>query len=205
MRKQGPMLDIQADAAPDRRPTIVICAWDTDETGWDPVEDLSGVAWNPAGARTVPVAGDDPETLAGTLQAHLEQRGCRALLLVGRTGHGESFRVQMRAENRVLNGSRRLDDTGPGVARATAPVAEIVEALTDAGLMAAASSESEPDAGSYLLYCILSGLPDGIDSPAIALLRAPAAASDAAMQRAVKAAAEAIARHLAPLPRYHSP
>ncbi|WP_339932204.1 hypothetical protein [uncultured Brevundimonas sp.] len=198
------MLDIQADAAPDRRPAIVICAYDAAETGWDPVEDLSGIAWNPPGARTVPVAADDPDTLATTLQDQLEQHGCRALLLVGRTSNGESFHVQMRAENRVLDGTRRLDDTGPGVARATAPVAEIVQALNDAGLAAAASSESEADAGSYLLFRILSGLPDGIDSPAIGLLRAPAAASDAAVQRAVKAAAEAIASHLSPLPRSHS-
>ena len=194
------MLDIQADAASDRRPAIVICAYDAGETGWDPVEDLSGVAWNPAGARTVAVAADAPENLAVSLQEHLRARGCRALL-VGRTGHGESFRVQMRAENRVLNGTDRLDDTGPGVARATAPVLEIVEALNEAGLAAVASSESEADAGSYLLYRILSGLPDGIDSPAIGLLRAPASASDAAMQRAVKVAAATIALHLSPLPR----
>jgi hypothetical protein len=198
------MLDIQAEAAPDRRPAIVICAWDAGETGWDPVEDLSGVAWNPPGARTVQVAADDPDALATTLQDHLRARGCRALLLVGRTGHGDAFRVQMRAENRVLNGTGRLDDTGPGLARATAPVAEIVEALNDAGLAVAASSESEPDAGSYLLYRILSSLPDGADSPAIGLLRAPADSSDAAMQRGVKAAAATMARHLSPLPRSHS-
>lgn len=195
------MLDIQAEAAPDRRPAIVICAYDAGETGWDPVEDLSGVAWNPVGARTVPVAAEAPESLAATLEAHLRDRGCRALLLVGRTTLGDSFRVQMRAENRVLNGTDRLDDTGPGLARATAPVAEIVQALNDAGLAAAASSESESDAGSYLLYRILSGLPDGTDSPAIGLLRAPAASSDASVQRGVKAAAAAMASHLSPLPR----
>ena len=197
------MLDNQADAAPDRRPAIVICAYDAGETGWDPVEDLSGLAWNPAGARTVPVAAGDPETLATTLQEHLRARGCRALLLVGRT-HGDAFRVQMRAENRVLNGTDRLDDTGPGLARATAPVSEIVQALNDAGLAAAASSESEPDAGSYLLYRILSGLPDGADSPAIGLLRAPTDSSDASVQRGVKTAATTMARHLSPLPRSHS-
>lgn len=195
------MLDIQADAASDRRPAIVICAWEAGETGWDPVEDLSGIAWNPAGARTVPVAAGDPETLVVTLQDQLRERGCRALLLVGRTSHTDAFRVQMRAENRMLNGTDRLDDTGPGVARATAPVAEIVQALNEVGLAAVASSESEADAGSYLLYRILSGLPDGIDSPAIGLLRAPVNASDAAMQRAVKAAAATIALHLSPLPR----
>ena len=110
----------------------------------------------------------------------------------------------MRAENRALNGTDRLDDTGPGLARATAPVAEIVRALNDAGLAAAASSDSEADAGSYLLYRILSSLPDGTDSPAIGLLRAPVASSDAAVQRGVKAAAAAMASHLSPLPRAYS-
>lgn len=198
------MLDIQAEAAPDRRPAIVICAYDTGETGWDPVEDLSGLAWNPAGARTVPVAAGDPDALAATLQGHLQDRRCRALLLVGRTAHGDTFRVQMRAENRVLHGTDRLDNTGPGLARATAPVAEIVQALNDAGLAAAASSESEADVGSYLLYRILSDLPDGMDSPAIGLLRAPADSSDASVQRGVKAAAAAMASHLSPLPRSYS-
>ncbi len=109
----------------------------------------------------------------------------------------------MRAENRLSDGTGRQDDTGPGLARATAPVAEIVRALNEAGLAASASSESEADAGSYLLYRILSSLPDGTDSPAIGLLRAPAASSDASVQRGVKAAAATMARHLSPLPRRH--
>jgi len=87
------------------------------------------------------------------------------------------------------------------MARATAPVAEIVRALGEAGLTADASSESEDDAGSYLLYRVLSGLRDGPDTPAIGLLRAPEHEPDAAVQRAVKAAAQAMARHFSPLPR----
>lgn len=87
------------------------------------------------------------------------------------------------------------------MARATAPVAEIVRALNQAGLAAAASSDSEEDAGSYLLYRVLSGLPDGPDTPAIGSLRAPEHETDGAVQRAVKTAAQAMARHMSPLPR----
>ena len=87
------------------------------------------------------------------------------------------------------------------MARATAPVADIVRALNNAGLPAAASSDSEDDAGSYLLYRVLSSLPDGPDTPAVGLLRAPEGEPDDAVQRAVKATAEAMARHLSPLPR----
>ncbi len=189
------------DESPDYRPALVICAYDMDETGWDPVEDLSGEPWNPAGARTLAVAAGEPEALASVLSAHLEDRRCRGLLLVGRTRRSDVFRLQTRAENRSLDGGRRLDAVGPGMARATAPVADIVRALNEAGLAADASSDSEDDAGSYLLYRILSGLPDGPDTPAIGLLRAPEHEPDAAVQRAVKATAQAMARHLAPLPR----
>jgi hypothetical protein len=194
------MLEPKDEAAPELRPALVICAWEIDEAGWDPVEDLSGATWNPVGARTLAVAAGDPEALAATLSAHLEDRSCRGLLLVGRTRRSDAFRLQIRAENRSLDGGR-LDTVGPGMARATAPVADIVRALNKAGLTADASSESEEDAGSYLLYRVLSGLPDGPDTPAIGLLRAPEHESDAAMQRAVKAAAQAMAHHLPPLPR----
>lgn len=185
----------------DTRPGIVICAWDAAESGWDPVEDLSGEPWNPNGARTVPVPPADPDALASTLSAHLSDRRCRALLLVGRTRSHEGFRLQMRAENRSLDGAQRRDGVGPSVARATAPVAEMVRALKEAGMAAGATSEAEDDAGSYLLYSVLTNLPDGADTPAVGLLRAPEDESDDAVQRAVKTAAQAMARHLAPLPR----
>lgn len=194
------MVEPPDESAPDFRPALVICAWEADEAGWDPVEDLSGDPWNPVGARTLPVAAGEPEALATVLSAHLDDRACRGLLLVGRTRRSDVFRVQIRAENRSLDG-RRLDVVGPGMARATAPVADMVRALNEAGLAADASSDSEEDAGSYLLYRVLSGLPDGRDTPAIGLLRAPEHETDAAVQRAVKAAAQAMAHHLPPLPR----
>jgi hypothetical protein len=183
----------------DLRPGIVICAWEAGESGWDPVEDLSGEPWNPVGARTVAVASQAPESLAGTLSAALSDSKCRALLLVGRTRHADGFRLQLRAENRSPDGARRSVE--PSVARATAPVAEMVRALNEAGLSAAATSDAEDDAGSFLLYRVLADLPDGSDTPVIGLLRAPEQVSDASMQRAVKTAAQAMARQLAPLSR----
>lgn len=195
------MLDISAGTTPDQRPAIVICAWDADEAAWDPVEDLSGLPWNPPGARTVAVPADDPEALAETLSAHLNDQRTRALLLVGRTRRSDGFRMQMRAENRSLDGGARVNDIGPSIARATAPVAEIVRALNEAGLAADASSDAEEDAGSYLLYRVLANLAEGPDTPAIGLLRAPEHEADAAVQRAVKTVAQAMARHLSPLPR----
>jgi pyrrolidone-carboxylate peptidase len=195
------MLEFSDGTTPDYRPAIVICAYEAGETGWDPVEDLSGEPWNPPGARTVPVPGGEPETLAATLSDHLGDPQCRALLLVGRTRAGDDFRLQVRAVNRSLDGTHRLDEVGPGVARATAPIADMAGALNDAGLPTHVSSEAEDDAGSYLLYRVLSSLPEGADTPAVGLLRVPEDAADAVVQKAVKTAAQAMARHLSPLPR----
>lgn len=194
------MVDAQ-QARPDTRPSLVICAWAHDESGWDPIEDLSGEPWSPAGARTDPLPADAPGPLASELSVRLADPRCRGLLLVGRSRRSDDFLLQIRAESRTADGVRSLDGSGPSVVRTTAPAAEMVRALRDAGLPARATSEAEEDVGSYLLYRVLSALPDGADSPAVALLRAPAGAPDATVQRAVKAVAQAVARHLSPLPR----
>jgi AcrR family transcriptional regulator len=185
----------------DRRPALVICAYDPDDTDWDPVEDLSGTPWSPDGARTVAVSAADPEALARILRTHLETRDCRALLLVGRTHRSDTFQIQMRADNRALHGGVKLTSTGPATARTTAPVAEMVRALNDAGLAAGASSDGEEDVGSFLLYSLLTGLPDNIDAPAVGLLRAPIHMSPTDLNKGVRITASAIARHLSPLPR----
>lgn len=197
----GTMNDIDGPASVDRRPGIIICAYDGEDEGWDLVEDLSGEIWSPIGARSVPIAAADPDVLASTLAARLGSGECRAVLLVGRTQKGDGFRVQMRAENRTLDYKDRLSRTGPGIARTTAPVADMVRALTAAGLAADATSEVEEDVGSYLLYRVLSDLPDGPLTPSIGLLRAPSPANEAAVRKGIKAAASAMASHLTPLPR----
>ncbi|WP_292071877.1 hypothetical protein [Brevundimonas sp. UBA7534] len=185
----------------DRRPGIVICAYDAEDPVWDFVEDLSGRLWDPPGARTVAVPADEPNALAHALTERLREGGCQAMLLVGRSTRAPGFRVQMRAEGRTPGEGKRLSGTGPSIARSTAPVADMVRALQEAGLKADASSEAEDDVGSYLLYRLLSELPDSPDAPAIGLLRTPGPADEAAISKGVKAAASAMARRLTPLSR----
>lgn len=187
----------EASPATDPRPTIVICTWDESEGGWDLVEDLSGRLWSPPGARTVAVAPGDRAALAQELNRLLADRRCRALLLVGRTRRGDAFQVQLRAEDRSGEPAQRA----PSIVRATAPAAEIKQALLDAGLSAGVTSEAEDDAGSWLLHRILTDLPDGADLPAIGLLRAPERQPDADVQQAVRLAASAMARQMAAAPR----
>lgn len=194
------MLVSPTDTVADRRPAIVICPFSDTEQGWDLVEDLSGALWSPPGARTVQIETDAPDRLARELTTQLDQGGARAILLIGRTRRSGDFCIQMRAENRLAEGGR-LDPVGPSVARATAPVAEMVEAVREAGLTVAATSDIEDDAGNEILYRLLTALPDGPDSPAIGLLRAPVAAPDAQVQKAVKAAAVAMTRHLGTVAR----
>lgn len=189
------------ESSSDLRPGLVICAYDVDETAWDPIEDLSGQPWHPVGARTIAVDADAREALAERLSSHLQDSACRGLLLVGRTRQGEDFRIQTRAENREPGGRDRIHADAPGMARTTAPVAEMVRALNEAGIAVSASSEAEEDAGDYLLFRILNALPEGVDAPAVGLIRAPADLDDAAVTAGIKAAAGAIARHLSPLPR----
>lgn len=195
------MPDTPGESQPDLRPAIVICAYDLAETAWDPIESLSGEPWSPTGARTVPVAADEPEALATVLARHLNDGSCRGMLLVGRTRQGSKFQIQTRAENRVPGARQRILGTAPGVARATVPVAEMVQALNEAGLAAAASSEAGDDSGDYLLFQALNALPEGSDAAAVGLLRAPPELDDEAVAAGVKLAATAIARHLTPLPR----
>mgnify|MGYP003344601522 CR=1 FL=1 len=185
----------------DRRPGIVICAYDAEDPVWDFVEDLSGRLWDPPGARTVAVPAEEPNALARALTERLRDWGCQAMLLVGRSTRAPGFRVQMRAEGRTPGEGKRLSDTGPSIARSTAPVADMVRALQEAGLKADASSEAEDDVGSYLLFRLLSELPDNPDAPAIGLLRTPGPADEAAISKGVKAAASAMARRLTPLSR----
>mgnify|MGYP007020164989 FL=1 len=83
----------------------------------------------------------------------------------------------------------------------TAPVADILRDLAEAGVSAIADSDAEEDAGSYILYRILAGLPDSLESPSIGLLRIPDGESENTVRTAVKTAASAMARRLAPLPR----
>jgi pyrrolidone-carboxylate peptidase len=189
------MLDTAAEKKPDRRPAMLVCVYDGTDPVW-PLEASGGT-----NARILPVGPDDPTVLAGVITGELDDEACRAVLLVGRTKRADRFRIQMRAENRALASGKKLSLTGPAVARATAPVSEMVRALSDAGFAADATSDCEDDAGSYLLYRVLTALPDNEDAVAVGLLRTPSGLPPEDARRGVEAAALAMARHLSPLPR----
>ena len=193
------MLDTIAENQPDRRPAILVCVYETADTLWNALD--GDADWTPPGARLRPLGPGEPADLADRITGELDHADCRAVLLVGRTRKSDGFRVQMRAENRALTGGKKLSQTGPSLARATAPVAEMVRALIDAGLSADATSDSEEDVGSYLLYRVLTALQDDVDAPAVGLLRAPSAVNEAQLRLGIQTAATAIARHLSPLPR----
>jgi hypothetical protein len=192
------MLDTIAENQPDRRPEILVCVYEAADSLWPAID---AEALSPLGARIRAVAPDDPATLAASINGQLDDADCRAVLLIGRTKKSEGFRIQMRAENRALVGGKKLSHTGPGLARATAPAADMVRALTDAGLTAEATSDGEDDVGSYLLYRILTALPDNADVPSVGLLRASTSMDEDQMRLGVRTAAAAMARHLSPLPR----
>lgn len=190
-----------ADHSDQRLPLIVLCGYDAEDEVWDPVEDLSGTHWRPQGAFALNLPPADPDRLYETLAEQLRDRRCRALLLVGRGRSPDRFTVQLRAENRALTGTGRMNADLPSLARVTLPVADVISALSDAGLKAEATSEAEPDAGSYLLFRVLAELPDLSEAPAVGLLRVPSGVSLDTARKGVKAAASAIAAQLSPMSR----
>ena len=192
------MLDTIAENQPDGPPAILVCLYEAGDALWPALETE---VWSSPRARVQAMGSSDPVALAALITGQLHDADCRAVLLVGRTRKSDGFRIQMRAENRALTGGKKLSRTGPALARATAPAADMVRALTDAGLAAEATSDGEEDAGSYLLYRILTALPDDADAPSVGLLRAPASMDEAQLRQGVQAATAAMARHLAPLPR----
>jgi len=195
------MLDTIAENQPDRRPAILVCVYEADDPLWSHLDADGASGWTPPGTRLRPLGPGDPAALAALITGQLDEADCRAVLLIGRTKKSDGFRIQMRAENRALTGGKKLSQTGPGLARATAPAAEMVRALTEAGLTADATSDSEEDVGSYLLYRVLTALPDNADAPSVGLLRAPASLDGEQLRLGVQTAAAAMARHLSPLPR----
>lgn len=126
----------------------------------------------------------DPDAAFHAVTARLEATGASGVLLVAASpSPAAGFVVEMRARNRRArslagaSGSRRIAETGPACARATAPVADLARALAAAGLPAATSSDGAEDALNHLLYRLLTEVADAVDGPAVGALRAPASAA----------------------------
>lgn len=187
-----------------RLPCILICNWAEGPMVWDLVEDLSGVPWNPAHARTELVEGNsDVQALADHLVAKLLNHEARVLLLLGRTRNDGAVRLQIRAEVPKIEG-QRSDHISPGVVRATAPTADILAAIKAAKVPVIASSEAEDDAGSHLLYAVMTALENSAETVAVGLMRFPVSMGEQAVSHAVKAAATVMTQHMAPQTRFTS-
>lgn len=198
------VMDSQPDRFEDqfRLPCILICNWSSGEMVWDLVEDLSGVTWNPANARTELIEGhSDTKELTDLLVGKLLNHEARAILLLGRTRHDGPARLQIRAEVPKIDG-QRSDHESPGVVRATAPTADILSAVKDAKVALIASSDAEDDIGSRLLYSVMMALANTAEMPAVALLRFPASMGEVPVSQVVKATVTVMTQHLAPQTRF---
>lgn len=183
------MPDMHASARPDAPHRILVCPADP------------GLPIGPVAQPGVLVLSDtDREALFTAVEARMRAASERALLIVGSGRAGDAFRIQTRAENRAPGGRSRLSPTGPGVVRATASATEMARVLADAGHRVEVSSEAEDDAASQLLYRALCAAPDGVDAPAVALLRVPTADQDK-VKAGIASALHALAMHLPAPPR----
>ena len=71
------MLDTPADAQPDLRPGLMLCAYEPD-LDWGTEGSDADNDWTPPGARLISVEAQAPESLARTLMERLRDPACRA-------------------------------------------------------------------------------------------------------------------------------
>lgn len=180
------MPDLHAAAKSDAPHRILVCEADAALA-------IEGLETQPG---VLLMRAPDVEALCTDVEARMGGGSERALLIVGPSRAG-AFRIQTRAENRAPGGRSRLRPTGPGVVRATASATEMARVLADAGHRVEVSSDAEDDSASQLLYRALCAAPDGMDAPAVALLRVPP--SDPALAASgVASAVRALSMHLTP-------
>ena len=173
-----------------RRPQVGVClvglqlaAGDGDDVLWDALN-----------------APDDADIETADLLARGISGGrWHALLFVAKGRSGGPLRVQLRAENRSPDGGGRLFPTGPAMARATAPAAELVRALQSAGFETEASSEGPHDPAGALFYRVLLALAECADAPPVGLVRLPADSAPEAIERTIATGVRVLARRMAPL------
>lgn len=154
-----------------------------------------------------------PTTWAGAVPAvadAMRATGADGVLMLGVAAGAESFRVEMRAANTVgadrpdaagrLFPRRAISPLGPAVARATALVQPMVEALHRAGLAAYASSNAGDYLCNYAFYRVLTEIAAEPRGPLAAFLHIPPVREDFGLsdiERGVRAVASAFARTLA--------
>lgn len=187
-----PDLESESERPDDRR--LLICGFQpADGAGADATEramaQLANADWTPAGVTTSYFFAPRNWTTATEAIADM-MRASRAgaVLLVATARRSPDFAVEMRAQNRVsitkpdatgqLRPSGRIASVGPAVARATAPVADMVHGLLDAGLKAHASSEAGDYICNFVLYRLLTEVASDSGAPPVGCLRAPGLGAD---------------------------
>lgn len=150
---------------------------------------LAHADWAPAGVTTTYFFAPRVWTTATEAIADM-MRASRAgaVLLVATARRSPDFAIEMRAQNRVsitkpdsagqLRPSGRIASVGPAVARATAPVADMLHGLLDVGLKAHASSEAGDYICNYVLYRLLTEVASDTGAPPLGCLRAPSVGAD---------------------------
>ena len=185
-----------------RLPRLLVCGWG-DAPAMDPA------AWRHDRAEVVHerLPSDARAAYAG-LRARVLEHGAAGVLLVETHGRGPGLRVALGAGNRRVGSAaglgagappreRRITPLGPGSARATAPVADMLRALAAHGLAAAPSPEPSEERGNYLLYRLLTEVASTSGAPTVGALALPTESADM-HDRAVRAAVLAFADTLAP-------
>ncbi len=197
-RARPPRL-LAAGFGPDTAGTSDVCA--------QVIARMVAQTWAPAGARLETVTAPASWTRGPqAVEAAMAATASDAILLVFAAPRASAFQVLMRAQNRAARrrpdidgeiwSAPRIAPTGPGVARVTAPVPDLVAAIKALGLAVVASSEVDDHVGNLTLYRLLTALdPEGTARP-IGALAVPAAASLDEAERATKAACAALAQRL---------
>jgi pyrrolidone-carboxylate peptidase len=145
---------------------------------------LADANWEPAGVTaTYFFAPRIWDTATEAIADMMRASRAGAVLLVATARRSPDFAIEMRAQNRVsitkpdstgrLRPSGRIASVGPAVARATAPVADMLHGLWDAGLKAHASSEAGDYICNFVLYRLLTEVASDSGAPPVGCLRAP--------------------------------
>lgn len=195
------MLDRPQTGQTVRHPTLAICGYDSSDltllSGLEIFERETQTGYGRA--MVLP-----PQTCTSLIE-HLRgsdlTADVRAILLVGRTRNTDHIHLQMRAENAAPRSQGKLVHNGPAMARSTAPITAIVEALKAEGFEATATSHEDNDQGSALLYSSLTALEDRPDALPIGLMRVPENLDSEGVARSVRIASDAIGRTVSPVAR----
>ena len=196
---------------PTHLPRLIVCAWN--DEGVDTAATLESRGWRHDRAEVIhAVLPAEPSEAFDALLELMREHAASGVLIVEASGRG--VRVPLGAGNRRARSDgaaaasgreRRISPVGPGSARVTAPVAEMLRAIAAERMAASVVAEASDRRGNHLIYRLLTEAAAGAGAPTVGALLLPAAAGSdglgtdaAADARALCAAVLAFAETLAP-------